>query len=220
MRHVLVAAILLATFSGRALADSPATFNFSYTFGDGQQVTGSFTGVSTDGGQSVSQISNVSVSLNGIPFAPVTVNGTTLGSTPLQINAWNTALETYDDTTPVTIYANGALNNFVISDVDEAVNSSPDYYFTYVNDPVTGSAVVAVNFLQTDSFSTASGNPTQLAIDSPAVASSWQLTEGAAATAGTSGDAPMPLWAIGALGAGLVAVARRRLRAPRTSDAT
>lgn len=217
MRHVLVAAILLATFGGRALADSPATFNFSYTFGDGQQVTGSFTGVSTDGGQSVTQISNLAVTLNGIPFAPVAVNGATLGNTPLQLNAWNTTLETYDDTTPVTIYANGALNNFVISDVDAAVNSSPDYYLTYINDPVAGSTVVAANFLQTDSFSTAEGNTNQLAIDSPAVASSWQLTEGAA---GTSGDGPMPLWAIGALGAGLVAVARWRLHAPRSSDAT
>jgi len=38
----------------------------------------------------------------------------------------------------VTIYQNGALNNFVISDVDAAGNTSPDYEFAYINDATNG----------------------------------------------------------------------------------
>jgi hypothetical protein len=89
-------------------------------------------------------------------------------------------LGNFDDTTPVTVYANGALNNFIFSDVDAATNSSPDYEFAYINDSTNGIyQVVAANFLQSDSFSQAEGNSTQLALDSPGIASSWTLTEAA-----------------------------------------
>jgi hypothetical protein len=155
-----------------------ANFDFAYSFSDGQQVNGSFTGLSTDGGQSVSNISNIQVSLNGIAFAPVVASGVTLGNSTLQANAWNAGSASFDDTTPVTIYANGALNNFVLSDVDAAINTSPDYELAYLNDSTNGIyQVVAANFLQSDAFSKAEGNSTQLALDTPGVSSSWKLTE-------------------------------------------
>jgi hypothetical protein len=158
----------------------------------------------------VTNISNLSVSLNGIAFAPVTVSGVTYGNATLQSNTWNPTLVAFDDTTPVTIYANGALNNFVISDVDAAVNANPDYEFAYINDAANNDfEAVAANFLQTDSFSTAEGNPTQLAIDFPGVAGSWQLSE-VQPTQDT--DGPLPLWAVGALGAVLLGLAARRVR--------
>ena len=146
---------------------APTNFDFSYTFGDGQEVVGSFTGTTTNGGQSVTNVGNFQVSLNGIAFAPVTVGGLTYGNATLQANTWNPALPSvtgvgngaFDDTTPVTIYANGALNNFVISDVDAATNTSPDYEFTYINDATNSIyEAVAANFLQSDAFSTAEGN--------------------------------------------------------------
>jgi hypothetical protein len=209
MKLLFMAAIVSAIL-GASAAASAATFNFTYTFTDGQQVSGSFTGVTSNGGQSVTNISNLAVSLNGIPFAPVTVSGVTYGNATLQINAWNPTLMAFDDTTPVTIYANGALNNFVISDVDAAVNSNPDYEFAYINDATNNDfEVVAANFLQSDSFSTAEGNPTQLAIDSPGVATRWQLSE---APSSPDTDGPLPLWAIGMLGAVLLGLASRRLR--------
>jgi hypothetical protein len=209
MKLLFMAAIVSAIL-GAGAAASAATFNFTYTFTDGQQVSGSFTGVTSNGGQSVTNISNLAVSLNGIPFAPVTVSGVTYGNATLQINAWNPTLMAFDDTTPVTIYANGALNNFVISDVDAAVNSNPDYEFAYINDATNNDfEAVAANFLQSDSFSTAEGNPTQLAIDSPGVATSWQLSE---APSSPDTDGPLPLWAIGMLGAVLLGLASRRLR--------
>ncbi len=204
-KTALCGAILIASAAAHA-----ASYYFSYSFADGQKVSGTFTGSSADGGQTVTNISNLSVSLNGIAFAPVTVSGVTYGNATLQVNAWNPALMAFDDSTPVTIHANGALNNFAISDVDAAVNSNPDYEFAYINDATNNDfEALAVNFLQTDSFSTAEGNTTQLAIDSPGVAGSWQLSE-VPATQDT--DGPLPLWAVGALGAVLLALASRRVR--------
>jgi hypothetical protein len=209
MKLLFMAAIVSAILGAGAAAGA-ATFNFTYTFADGQQVSGSFTGITSNGGQSVTNISNLAVSLNGVPFAPVTVSGVIYGNATLQINAWIPTLMAFDDTTPVTIYANGALNNFAISDVDAAVNSNPDYEFAYINDATNNVfEALAANFLQTDSFSNAAGNPTQLAIDSPGVATSWQLSE---VTPTQDTDGPLPLWAIGVLGAVLLGQASRRLR--------
>jgi hypothetical protein len=170
IKQFLTAAAVCAVLTGGAA--HAATYDFSYTFSDGQQVTGSFNGVSTDGGQAVTDISNIQVALNGIAFAPVLVSGQTLGNATLQANTWNTSSEAFDDTTPVTVYVNGALNNFVFSDVDAAVNNSPDYEFGYINDPAVA-GVVAANFLQTDSYSPGA---TQLALDGTPNASSWALT--------------------------------------------
>jgi hypothetical protein len=171
-------AAVVAALLGASAAAGASTFDFSYVFADGQEVTGDFTGTTTNGGQSVTNIGNIQVQLNGIAFAPVTTGGVTLGNATLQANTWNPSLVAFDDTTPVTIFANGALNNFVFSDVDAATNSSPDYEFAYINDSSNGIfQAVAANFLQSDSFSKAEGNSTQLALDSPGNAAGWTLTE-------------------------------------------
>src|SRR3984885_6777708 len=199
---LLFMAAMVSAILGASGAASAATFSFTYTFADGQQVSGSCTGVTSNGGQSVTNISNLAVSLNGIPFAPVPGSGVTYGNATLQINAWNPTLMAFDDTTPVTIYANGALNNFIISDVDAAVNSNPDYEFADINDATNNDfEALAANFLQSDSFSTAGG--TQLAIDSPDVATSWQLST-VPPTQDSDSNGPLPLWAIGVLGAALL----------------
>jgi hypothetical protein len=187
MNTFVRAAVAVAVLSASAAANASTVFDFSYTFADGQEVTGSFTGTTTDGGQSVTNVSNMQASLNGIAFAPVTVGGTTYGTTPLQLNAYSsTAANPYSptgfgnfvDNAPVTIYANGTLNNFAISDVDVTTNSNPDYEFAYINDSVnSNSQVVAANFLQTDSFSLAQGNSNQFDVDAPGNAGSWTLTE-------------------------------------------
>jgi hypothetical protein len=204
--NVLARAAVLAALLGAGAAASAATFQFSYTFGDGQQVTGDFEGTTTDGGQSVTNVQNIQVQLNGIPFAPVVVGGVTLGNSTLQANTWNPSTASFSDTIPVTVYANGALNNFIFSDVDAATNTSPDYEFAYINDPTNGIfEVVAANFLQSDSFSKAEGNATQEALDTPGNAAKWTLTEVQPPT-----DGPIPFWALGALGVGLVGIASRR----------
>jgi hypothetical protein len=201
-------AAVVATLLGASAAASASTFDFSYTFADGQEVTGDFTGTTTNGGQSVTDISNIQVSLNGVAFAPVTVSGVTYGNSTLQANTWNTASGgAFDNTTPVTVYANGALNNFVFSDVDASTNTSPDYEFAYINDATNGIfQVVAANYLQTDAFSTAEGNSTQLALDASGAASNWSLKE----------VAPVPIPAalgLFASGLGLFGARGRRRRA-------
>jgi hypothetical protein len=194
-RAAVVAALL---GSGVAASAGTVTFDFSYTFGDGQQVTGDFTGTSTNGGQSVTNIGNIQVQLDGIAFSPAVVGGVTLGNATLQAETWNPSTASFSDTIPVAIYANGALNNFIFSDVDAATNTSPDYEFGYINDASNGLYdVVAANFLQN-----------QVAADSPGTAGDWTLTE--AQTSGAT-DGPIPLWALGALGVGLVGIASRRM---------
>ncbi len=203
-----VKAAVVAALLGASAAASASTFDFSYTFSDGQEVTGDFTGTTTNGGQSVTNIGNIQVSLNGIAFAPVTTGGVTYGNATLQANNWNTASGgAFDNTTPVTVYANGALNNFVFSDVDASSSTSPDYEFAYINDATNNVfQAVAANFLQSDAFSKAEGNSTQLAIDSPGTAANWTLTE----------VAPVPIPAalgLFASGLGLFGARGRRRRA-------
>jgi hypothetical protein len=193
IKKLLTAAAVCAALTGGAAHAS--TFDFSYSFADGQEITGSLMGSSTNGGQTVTNISDLQVSFNGIAFAG--------GQGPLQINTWNTVTETFTDTTPATISANGALNNFVISDVDAAVGA-PNYEFLYMNDPVLGSEVVAQNFLQTDSFSVGA---TQLDIDSPANAGAWTLTE--ATPVPLPATLPLLVSALGGLG--LFGIGRRRI---------
>ncbi|HEY4338830.1 MAG TPA: PEP-CTERM sorting domain-containing protein [Steroidobacteraceae bacterium] len=202
--NFFVKAAVVAAALGASAAASADNFDFSYMFGDGQQLTGAFTGLTTDNGQSVTDIENLQLALNGIAFAPVTTGQGAFGNATLQVNNWNPTIAAPDDTTPVTLFANGALNNFVISDVNAATNTSPDYEFAYINDATNNIfQVVAANFLQSDAFSTAEGSSTQLAIDAPGTPGSWKLTE----------VAPVPLPAALPLllsGLGLFGFGRRR----------
>lgn len=195
MKFLVKAAVVAAALGGSAVA-SAATYDFSYTFTDGQEITGSLTGTSTNGGQTVTNIGNLQVDFNGIAFAG--------GAGPLQLNAWNTTTESFDDTTPVVLSTDITQNNFAISDVDAALSTSPDYEFAIQNDPsLGGTSVVAVNFLQSDRFS--GPGATQLDTDPTSGAlGTWTLT-----------PAPVPLPAALPLllsGLGLFGLGRRRAR--------
>src|ERR1700734_2318461 len=65
MKFLIKAAVIAAALGGSAVA-SAATYDFSYTFTDGQQITGSLDG--TLSGTSITNISDLQVSLNGIAF--------------------------------------------------------------------------------------------------------------------------------------------------------
>ena len=83
-------------------------------------------------------LKNVLGGVTVISLAAESSSARTYGNATLRVNTWNPTLVAFDDTTPVTIYANGALNNFALSDVDAATSSSPDYEFAYINDPTNG----------------------------------------------------------------------------------
>ena len=130
MKLFVKAAIAAAALCGSGVA-SAGQFDFSYTFADGEQVTGSFDGTAgLDAGNqlAVNNISNIQVALNGVAFSG--------GSGPLQINSFNTGTESFGaPSAATTIYANAAENNFDISNVDASLNLNPDYLFEFLNDP-------------------------------------------------------------------------------------
>ena len=188
---LLIKAAIIAAALGASAAAGAATYDFSYTFTDGQQVTGSLDG--TLNGTTISNISDLQVSLNGIAFAGGTDSN---GPTSLQIYGWDASDESYD--APAVFSTAASKNNFIIEDESPASANVANYYFTFINDPTLGANVVASNFLHSDSFS--GPGATQLALDSGA--GTWTVT-----------PSPVPLPAalpLLASGLALFGIGRRR----------
>ncbi len=133
MKKLLTAAALLATFATGAANADQTTFDFSYTFTDGELVAGSFQGVQN--GTLINNVENVEVTFNGLAFTG-----------PLIVAGWNPTTLNWDSTPVVSTVA--ANNNFIFADTDfSTVNGqnsfSNEFYFT--NDPTYGIQVSAVN---------------------------------------------------------------------------
>jgi hypothetical protein len=190
MKFLIKAAVIAAALGGSAVA-SAATYDFSYTFTDGQQITGSLDG--TLSGTSITNISDLQVSLNGIAFAGGSDSN---GPTTLGIYGWDTTTKAFDST-PAVFSTVSSQNNFAIADENPSAN--PNYFFSFVNDPTYGTLVGAGNYLASDSFS-GPGAPQSAAdfVD----AGTWSVT-----------PAPVPLPAALPLllsGLGLFGLGRRR----------
>lgn len=147
---------MLACAAGLSVAASAnaATFDFSYTFGDAQTVTGTLTG--TADGSFVDNVSNVTLSFDGVAVA-----GNLFATT------WDTATSTFDASKPVRLSSDASLNNFIFSDTATPQTSGATTLFEMLNDNnplVGGQLVYAANF-----------NNGSLAFDTPATAS-WSLT--------------------------------------------
>lgn len=114
----LLAAAVVATAAAAAQA---ATFNYSYTFEDGQTVAGSFTG--TASGDLVTGLSNISAAIDGIAFN---------GSGNLFGSSYDRSLYSFQSGGAVASFS-GTQNNFLFIDTDYSDNSSDPDNHNYTN---------------------------------------------------------------------------------------
>ena len=145
MKFLIKAAVIAAAL-GASAAASATEFDFSYTFTDGQQITGSLDG--TLSGTSISNISDLQVSLNGIAFSG---GSDSSGPTSLAIYGWDTTNSSFD--APASFSTVSSKNNFEIADENPTGANNPNYFFSFVNDPAFGTSIGAGNFLHNDAFS-------------------------------------------------------------------
>jgi hypothetical protein len=118
IKKLIQAAALLAACSGAAHASS---FDFTYTFTDGQTLSGSLDG--TLSGNVVTNISDVSVALDGTTY-----------SGPLFIGSWNSTTGTPNFAAGSAVVSTDAsLNNFWISNSNDPTGNGTTNQFYYVN---------------------------------------------------------------------------------------
>lgn len=126
-KFLMAAALLTALTTGAAQADT--VFDFSYTFNDGVQLTGSLDG--TLNGSFVSNISNVEVAFGGTTFS-----GTLLGGT------FNAGTGAFDFGSAPVVSTNGALNNFIFADITDPNDLGTATNFFFFN---SAAGVLAAN---------------------------------------------------------------------------
>lgn len=114
LRKSLLSALVVATFSCNAQAE---IFNYSYTFGNGSVVSGSFDG--TASGNLVTGLSNITAAIDNVAYND---SGSLFGSS-LDFNTYSWvsggAVASFD----------GTQNNFLFIDVDYPNNYSWSNYF-------------------------------------------------------------------------------------------
>lgn len=155
MKKIAIASILAFA----SLSANAQNFDFSYTFGDSQVVTGSLSGDLV--GSMINNISNIQVAFNGVQFA-------TDASGSLYSAGW----DGMNYTGAAVVSTNAALNNFIFADSNVAASDwGTSNYFTFTNDATYGSVVYADNL-----------NNGELALDgesygsTPVSASNWSIT--------------------------------------------
>jgi hypothetical protein len=186
IKNILKAAAVCAALSSGVVHAS--TYDFTYTFADGLQATGTLTGLLS--GNNLIDITSETVAFNGVAF-----NG------PLYIGSFSAGTGSYDFSSGAAVVSTvAASNNFIIADSNDPQGNGATNYFYFVNGTTpSGSGsqeVVAAN-------GNVLTNNTDIA--NPALgyaAGTWSLT-----------PAPVPLPAAFPLllsGLGLLAVKRRR----------
>ena len=161
-KSIKVMAILACMVGGAAHASQ--VFDFSYTFLDGQSLSGTLTGteVAGSGGAfSVSNISNVSLAFDGNQFIGTLSAGSFNSATPA--TPWNFAANA------AVVSTNASANNFIIADSTDPAGNNVSNYFYFVTGGATPSGTGASEVL---AFNTNTGD---IDLDNPA-AGAWSLT--------------------------------------------
>lgn len=192
MKHVMKAAALAALFAaGQAHASPMQQFDFTYTFTSGDVFTGSFFGTVDGTDTNVTNISNVTAFFDGTALLADSSTGY------LDVSAWNSTTQTWDDSVTAVVSFNAANNNFLFADADVANSGIPSNYFYFINDATQGQQAFAVNTNVLDA-----GGNAQSAYDMPATGS-WSL-----AAVPVPGAMPLLLSGLGVV----AAAARRRVK--------
>lgn len=145
MNKTLVKVIAVLTCMSGGAANASQVFDFSYTFTDGQSLSGTLSGTEVSGAGaafSVSNISDISVTLDGNAFTGSLSAGTYDSATPLAPYVYTA--------NAAVVSTNAALNNFIIADSTDPAGDNVTNYFYFVSGTTpsgTGSAeVLAANF--------------------------------------------------------------------------
>ena len=132
MNHILRLAALVAAMIAAPFSFAAATYDYSYTFTNGVQVTGSFTG--TASGNLITGLSDISARRDGVEF-----NGSGhLFASGLAVNQFG-----YMNWTSGVGYASfdGTENNFLFIDADFPNSTNYSNYFYNINATGSGSQV-------------------------------------------------------------------------------
>lgn len=161
-KTIKVMAILACMTGGTANASQ--VFDFSYTFSDGQSLSGTLTGTEVAGGPggafSVSNISNISLAFDGNQFGGTLSAGTFNSAVPAA--PWNFTANA------AVVSTNASANNFIIADSTDPAGNNVSNYFYFVN----GTTPSGSGTSEVLAFNTNTG---EIGVDNPA-AGTWSLT--------------------------------------------
>lgn len=138
MKQILSAAALALVVS--PLSAAAASFDFSYTFGSGNVITGSLTGDVDPDGLTLSSVDNVSVSLNGLPFV----------GNPHLFAQFSCDGCPVTSAIPPVVSFDAALNNFFFVDTDYPNVPTYKNYFFLVHGIDSFSDVLAFGYVSPD----------------------------------------------------------------------
>jgi hypothetical protein len=161
-KSVVKVIVILVCLSSVA-AKASETFDFSYTFTDGQSLFGTLSGTAVPGAGgafSVGNISNVSLTFDGNAFSGSLSAGTYNSAAPSA--PWNFA------PSAAVVSTNSSLNNFIIADSTDPAGNNVTNYFYFVN----GSTPSGSGTSEVLAYNTNTGD---LDLDNPA-AGVWSLT--------------------------------------------
>lgn len=140
MKKLIVMLGFVSTIAVASLAHAAAIYGYSYTYGSGDVVTGSFTGDAS--GNLIKNLSSISASLNGVVFN---------GSGHLYGSLWDKNASVFVSGAAVASF-DGTQNNFLFSDVDTPNNSGTTNFFDSIPFLVNSDQTSASDALTTSTF--------------------------------------------------------------------